>query len=168
MSRRRTRATPTATRALRWLGYLTLIAVVVSGTILPAVSYHHSEVPRQTAFQTTSDTDAMLWMNTNDTVAHNATSDLIKIENTLGMGTVKVTVTLEDASTNTTLIANTKEDAESISVELDENQSVVYELDVSDDDSYLGKTLSYDVTADPVGNDNFSMTSTRTTIVEDT
>lgn len=175
MSRRRSRATPTATIALRWFGYAALIALVLSGTILPAVSYQQSETPRQTALQTASDENALLWMNTSDTVAHNAQSDLVRIENTLGMGTVEVTVTLDDASNNTTLVVNSDgllglgggaEDNESITVEMDENQSVLYELDVSSDESYLGKTLHYEVNVSPTDENGFSLTITRTTTVE--
>lgn len=162
MSRRRSRE-----RSRRVLPVVVVVlAVVLAGaTLLPASSYSTGDADRGATVGVTEDSQAILALDTSTGVRIGNTDRLVDVTNNLP-STATVTVTLSnDAATMADLVVDGVVVGDEYSLELDSTASVSIDVQIPDDQSYVGEQIVFDTSADSVDID--AVAANRSAPIED-
>lgn len=143
-----------------------LLGVLLAGaTLLPAASYSTGDVGRGATVGVTDDPQAILALDTAAGVRINHTDQLVVVTNDLE-GAATVTVTLsDDSATKADLAVDGALVGDEYTVDLNRTESVAIDVDIPNDDSYVGDDIVFDVSADGVDID--ATASNRTATIED-
>lgn len=143
-----------------------VLAVVLAGaTLLPAASYSTGDAGRGATVGVTEDSQAMLALDTSAGVRIGNTDRLVVVTNDLP-STATVTVTLsDDAATMADLVVDGVVVGDEYSLELDSTASVSIDVQIPDDESYVGEQIVFDTSADSVDID--AVAANRSAPIED-